>query len=279
MQPGHHRDERAAHYHMTYMKTVIDGLRRPAWGTSRWRWGAPISQMFADEIGADGYGANASAAVDLFLRLAASRKQDGDLQNSVLAGIPAQIKAEDDADDVTVELPRIHGAHRSAGRPAGPASVRRLSGAMAMERGRGTRGLGARGGRSGASRTRSTGHLVTLESCSDPHHQRTRHRGQPHGIDFRSRRTWRPRPIPATSRQVPGVYGRGHRGRRASVGSHRRRAAPQRQVPASRAAPTWRRRAARFVATPCGAEHARRNGVSGSPRGTARRPYRSGGGS
>jgi methanogenic corrinoid protein MtbC1 len=33
--------------------------------------GAPISQMFADEIGADGYGANASAAVDLFLRLAA----------------------------------------------------------------------------------------------------------------------------------------------------------------------------------------------------------------
>jgi methanogenic corrinoid protein MtbC1 len=27
--------------------------------------------MFADEIGADGYGANASAAVDLFLRLAA----------------------------------------------------------------------------------------------------------------------------------------------------------------------------------------------------------------
>jgi methanogenic corrinoid protein MtbC1 len=25
--------------------------------------------MFADEIGADGYGANASAAVDLFLRL------------------------------------------------------------------------------------------------------------------------------------------------------------------------------------------------------------------
>jgi 5-methyltetrahydrofolate--homocysteine methyltransferase len=33
--------------------------------------GAPISQMFADEIGADGYGANASAAVDLFLRLSA----------------------------------------------------------------------------------------------------------------------------------------------------------------------------------------------------------------
>ena len=35
--------------------------------------GAPISQMFADEIGADGYGANASAAVDLFLRLVGRR--------------------------------------------------------------------------------------------------------------------------------------------------------------------------------------------------------------
>jgi 5-methyltetrahydrofolate--homocysteine methyltransferase len=35
--------------------------------------GAPISQMFADEIGADGYGANASAAVDLFLLLAEQR--------------------------------------------------------------------------------------------------------------------------------------------------------------------------------------------------------------
>jgi len=31
--------------------------------------GAPISQMFADEIGADGYGADASSAVDLFLKL------------------------------------------------------------------------------------------------------------------------------------------------------------------------------------------------------------------
>jgi len=90
---------------MTYMKTVIDGFEAAGLGTSRCGWGAPISQMFADEIGADGYGANASAAVDLFLRLAASRKQDGDLQNSVLAEIPAQIKAEDDADDVTVELP------------------------------------------------------------------------------------------------------------------------------------------------------------------------------
>jgi 5-methyltetrahydrofolate--homocysteine methyltransferase len=57
---------------MMYMKTVIDGFE--AAGKTDIKMaigGAPISQMFADEIGADGYGANASAAVDLFLRLAA----------------------------------------------------------------------------------------------------------------------------------------------------------------------------------------------------------------
>jgi 5-methyltetrahydrofolate--homocysteine methyltransferase len=57
---------------MTYMKTVIDGFR--AAGRDEIKMavgGAPISQMFADEIGADGYGADASSAVDLFLRLAA----------------------------------------------------------------------------------------------------------------------------------------------------------------------------------------------------------------
>src|SRR5947207_11070445 len=56
---------------MTYMKTVIDGFA--AAGRDQIKFavgGAPISQMFADEIGADGYGQNASAAVDLFLRLA-----------------------------------------------------------------------------------------------------------------------------------------------------------------------------------------------------------------
>ena len=57
---------------MTYMKTVIDGFQ--AAGRDEIKMavgGAPISQMFADEIGADGYGADASSAVDLFLRLAA----------------------------------------------------------------------------------------------------------------------------------------------------------------------------------------------------------------
>jgi len=77
---------------MMYMKTVIDGFRKA--GLTHIKMavgGAPISQMFADEIGADGYGANASAAVDLFLRLAAQdpspgKTSHGDIQDSVLAG-------------------------------------------------------------------------------------------------------------------------------------------------------------------------------------------------
>jgi 5-methyltetrahydrofolate--homocysteine methyltransferase len=57
---------------MTYMKTVVDGFDAAGKGHVKMAvGGAPISQMFADEIGADGYGANASAAVDLFLRLVA----------------------------------------------------------------------------------------------------------------------------------------------------------------------------------------------------------------
>ena len=56
---------------MTYMKTVIDGFKAAGRGDIKMAvGGAPISQMFADEIGADGYGQNASSAVDLFLRLA-----------------------------------------------------------------------------------------------------------------------------------------------------------------------------------------------------------------
>jgi 5-methyltetrahydrofolate--homocysteine methyltransferase len=73
---------------MTYMKTVIDGFQAAGRGEIKMAvGGAPISQMFADEIGADGYGANASAAVDLFLRLTAPKDdENGDLQDSVLAG-------------------------------------------------------------------------------------------------------------------------------------------------------------------------------------------------
>ncbi len=55
---------------MTYMKTVIDGFEESDQNHIRTAvGGAPISQMFADEIGADGYGADASSAVDLFLEL------------------------------------------------------------------------------------------------------------------------------------------------------------------------------------------------------------------
>ena len=55
---------------MTYMKTVVDGFEEAGRGDIKMAiGGAPISQMFADEIGADGYGADASSAVDLFLEL------------------------------------------------------------------------------------------------------------------------------------------------------------------------------------------------------------------
>src|SRR5436309_2053621 len=55
---------------MTYMKTVVDGFDTKGLGHIKMAiGGAPISQMYADEIGADGYGADASSAVDLFLRL------------------------------------------------------------------------------------------------------------------------------------------------------------------------------------------------------------------
>jgi len=56
---------------MTYMKTVIDGFETKGLGHIKMAiGGAPISQMYADEIGADGYGSDASSAVDLFVRLA-----------------------------------------------------------------------------------------------------------------------------------------------------------------------------------------------------------------
>ena len=55
---------------MTYMKTVIDGFKEKGLVETKMAiGGAPVSQMFADEIGADGYGSDASSAVDLFLKL------------------------------------------------------------------------------------------------------------------------------------------------------------------------------------------------------------------
>ncbi len=112
---------------MTYMKTVIDGFH--AAGRNDIKFcvgGAPISQMFADEVGADGFGQNASSAVDLFLALArgeaapepaaapAKRVRDtGDGRQGTKSTykvlywqeIPSQVKAEDDAgNEVSIEL-------------------------------------------------------------------------------------------------------------------------------------------------------------------------------
>src|SRR6202453_2664278 len=91
---------------MMYMKTVVEGFDAAGMGHIKMAiGGAPISQMFADEIGADGYGANASAAVDLFLRLAAQGERAMTTYKILFwQEIPTQIKAEDDVEDVTLTL-------------------------------------------------------------------------------------------------------------------------------------------------------------------------------
>jgi 5-methyltetrahydrofolate--homocysteine methyltransferase len=63
---------------MAYMKVVIDGFEEKGLGHIKMAiGGAPISQMYADEIGADGYGADASSAVDLFLKLVGNKNGSG----------------------------------------------------------------------------------------------------------------------------------------------------------------------------------------------------------
>ena len=52
---------------MPYMKVVIDAFKQE--GLDHVKLcvgGAPVSEMFAEEIGADGYGADASSAIELF---------------------------------------------------------------------------------------------------------------------------------------------------------------------------------------------------------------------
>jgi 5-methyltetrahydrofolate--homocysteine methyltransferase len=117
---------------MTYMKTVIDGYKERGMDHIKFAvGGAPISQMFADEIGADGYGADASSAVDLFMYLvgkgpAPKAKSKIDTINEVKAeresahrngnakarfqvlywqDIPSEVKAWDDFDEVKLALP------------------------------------------------------------------------------------------------------------------------------------------------------------------------------
>jgi methylmalonyl-CoA mutase cobalamin-binding domain/chain len=119
---------------MTYMKVVIDGFQEKGLGDVKMAiGGAPISQMYADEIGADGYGADASSAVDLFLHLVgkgaapvARTKMDtiasvmneraearapgdsnGKSKYQILywQDIPSEIKAWNDHDEIKISLP------------------------------------------------------------------------------------------------------------------------------------------------------------------------------
>ncbi len=120
---------------MTYMKTVIDGFEAKGLGHIKMAiGGAPISQMYADEIGADGYGADASSAVDLFLYFvgkgaAPAAKSKLDTIKETMAeradlskkekdpnakskfqvlywqDLPSEIKAWDDFDEVKISLP------------------------------------------------------------------------------------------------------------------------------------------------------------------------------
>ncbi len=121
---------------MTYMKTVVDGFEEKGLDHVKMAiGGAPISQMYADEIGADGYGADASSAVDLFLHFvgkgaAPKAKSKLDTIESVKAeraavngnghrdpnarakyqilfwqDIPSEVKAWDGFDEIKVSLP------------------------------------------------------------------------------------------------------------------------------------------------------------------------------
>jgi cobalamin-dependent methionine synthase I len=116
---------------MTYMKVVIDGFEEKGLGHIKMAiGGAPISQMYADEIGADGYGSDASSAVDLFLRMvgkgddapttpaktavapvaksddSTTRDPNAISKYQVLYWkvIPSEVKAWDDHDEVRVSL-------------------------------------------------------------------------------------------------------------------------------------------------------------------------------
>lgn len=119
---------------MTYMKTVIDGFEEKGLGHIKMAiGGAPISQMYADEIGADGYGSDASNAVDLFLyfvgkgaapvaktkmetiasvmaeRVEARTPRDANAKSKFQVlywqDIPSEVKAWDDFDEIKISLP------------------------------------------------------------------------------------------------------------------------------------------------------------------------------
>ena len=60
---------------MIYMKTVVDTVRSTNLDVKLACGGAPVTHKFADDIGADGYAADAASAVELFKRLIAARKE------------------------------------------------------------------------------------------------------------------------------------------------------------------------------------------------------------
>ena len=172
---------------MTYMKTVIDGFEAAGSGHIKMAvGGAPISQMFADEIGADGYGQNASAAVDLFLKSGQfgpkqPRERPVTTTYKILywQEVPSQIKAEDERDEVTLALGRaIHGAHR----PARRASAGCRPPTTTSRSGSGARSSSAPGAAQDVaeavqSRARSRSGLVEAQpEHAGGHHQRTSHR-------------------------------------------------------------------------------------------------------
>ena len=70
---------------MTMMKAVIEALEKAGIRekTKVMIGGAPITQQYADEIGADGYSDNASTAVALARRLAESVGRGGDCSQSL----------------------------------------------------------------------------------------------------------------------------------------------------------------------------------------------------
>ena len=54
---------------MVYMRKVVVGFEESGQRDVKIAiGGAPVSQIFADEIGADGYGKDAPSAIDMFLR-------------------------------------------------------------------------------------------------------------------------------------------------------------------------------------------------------------------
>ncbi len=143
---------------MTYMKVVIDGFDRPGRDHIKMAiGGAPISQMFADEIGADGYGSDASSAVDLFLYLVgkgpapvAHARKGVTVKDAVPASpvarppgakskiqilywqdIPSQLKVWDDFEEVKLDMPtrfadRIDAQAQRLGLTAGDAYMAEL---------------------------------------------------------------------------------------------------------------------------------------------------------